>query len=56
MTRCRPSRMKGERELSIADVSEETGLSGATNTLLCKERAQKSDFDALQKLCMLFNY
>lgn len=45
----------GERKLRIADVIRETGLSRNTVTLLYKEKAQKVDLEAIDKLCVLFN-
>ncbi|HDT3624896.1 TPA: helix-turn-helix transcriptional regulator [Morganella morganii subsp. morganii] len=55
MIKCHLARLMGERKLRIADVIRETGLSRNTVTLLYKEKAQKVDLEAIDKLCVLFN-
>lgn len=45
----------GEHKLKVADVARETGLNRNTITLLYKETALRIDFDAIEKLCDLFD-
>ena len=54
MIRCYLSRLMGERKMKIADVARATGLHRNTITLLYKETAVRVDFDALDRLCSLF--
>jgi len=44
----------GERKMKIVEVARATGLNRNTVTLLYKEKAQKIDLDALDKLCRFF--
>jgi putative transcriptional regulator len=41
----------GERKLKIADVAREIGVHRNTITLLYYEKAQRIDFEVLDKLC-----
>ncbi len=54
MIRCYLSRLMGERKMKIADVARATGLHRNTITLLYKETAARVDFDAVDRLCRLF--
>ena len=55
MIRCHISRMMGERKFKIVDVARQTGLSRNTITLLYHETAKRVDFEAMERLCKLFN-
>lgn len=55
MIRCHLARLMGEHKMRIADVAEKTQLHRNTITLLYKETAQRVEFDAIDKLCRLFN-
>lgn len=55
MVKCHLARLMGEHKLKIADVSRDTGLSRNTVSLLYKETAQRIDFEAIEKLCELFD-
>ncbi len=55
MIRCHLSRLMGEKKLKVIDVARETGLHRNTITLLYKETAARIDFDAIDKLCKLFD-
>jgi putative transcriptional regulator len=54
MVKCHLARLMGERKMKIMDVARETGLNRNTVTLLYKETAQRVDFEAIDKLCDLF--
>lgn len=54
MVKCHLARLMGEHKLKIADVARETGLNRNTITLLYRETAQRIDFEAIEKLCLLF--
>jgi len=54
MIRCHLARLMGERKMKIVEVARATGLNRNTVTLLYKEKAQKIDLDALDKLCRFF--
>jgi putative transcriptional regulator len=45
----------GERKLKIADVARDIGVHRNTITLLYYEKAQRIDFEVLDKLCKYFN-
>ena len=45
----------GERKMKVMDVARETGLNRNTVTLLYKEKAQRVDFETIDKLCDLFD-
>ena len=51
MIKCHLSRLMGERKLKIADVAKAIGVHRNTITLLYYEKAQRIDFDVLNKLC-----
>jgi putative transcriptional regulator len=55
MIKCHLSRLMGERKLKIADVAREIGVHRNTVTLLYYEKAQRIDFEVLDKLCKYFN-
>lgn len=55
MIKCHLARLMGERKMKIVDVARETGLHRNTVTLLYKESAVRVDFDAIDKLCDLFD-
>ncbi|MGO9954166.1 MAG: helix-turn-helix domain-containing protein [Dissulfurispiraceae bacterium] len=55
MIKCNLSRLMGERKLKIADVARAIGVHRNTITLLYYERAQRIDFDVLDKLCKYFD-
>ena len=44
----------GERKLKIADVARDIGVHRNTITLLYYEKAQRIDFEVLDKLCKYF--
>lgn len=44
----------GERKLKIADVARDVGVHRNTVTLLYYEKAQRIDFEVLDKLCKYF--
>ena len=54
MVRCHLARLMGEHKMKISDVAKATGLNRNTVTLLYRETAQRVDFEALDKLCQLF--
>jgi putative transcriptional regulator len=45
----------GEKKVSIAEVSRQTGLNRNTITLLYKETATRIDLPAVDKLCSYFD-
>lgn len=51
MIKCHLSRIMGEKKLKIADVAREVGVHRNTITLLYYEKAQRIDFEVLDKLC-----
>lgn len=55
MIKCHLARLMGERKMKVMDVARETGLNRNTVTLLYKEKAQRVDFETVEKLCDLFN-
>lgn len=55
MIKCHLSRLMGERKLKIADVARDIGVHRNTITLLYYEKAQRIDFEVLDKLCKYFN-
>ena len=44
----------GERKLKIADVARDIGVHRNTVTLLYYEKAQRIDFEVIDKLCKYF--
>jgi putative transcriptional regulator len=44
----------GERKLKIADVARDIGVHRNTITLLYYEKAQRIDFEVIDKLCKYF--
>lgn len=54
MIKCHLSRLMGERKLKIADVARDIGVHRNTITLLYYEKAQRIDFEVLDKLCKYF--
>ena len=54
MIKCHLSRLMGERKLKIADVARNIGVHRNTITLLYYEKAQRIDFEVLDKLCKYF--
>jgi len=54
MVHCHLARLMGEHKLKIADVARLTGLNRNSVSLLYKEEAQRIDFEAIEKLCLLF--
>lgn len=55
MIKCHLARLMGERKMKVMDVARETGLNRNTVTLLYKEKAQRVDFETVEKLCDLFD-
>ena len=55
MIKCHLARLMGERKMKVMDVARETGLNRNTVTLLYKEKAQRVDFETIDKLCDLFD-
>ena len=55
MIKCHLSRLMGERKLKIADVARDIDVHRNTITLLYYEKAQRVDFEVLDKLCKYFN-
>ncbi len=55
MIKCHLSRLMGERKLKIADVARDIGVHRNTITLLYYEKAQRIDFEVIDKLCEYFN-
>jgi putative transcriptional regulator len=55
MIKCHLARLMGEHKMKVIDVARETGLNRNTITLLYKETAQRVEFEAMDKLCDLFN-
>lgn len=55
MIKCHLARLMGERKMKVMDVARETGLNRNTVTLLYKEKAQRVDFETIEKLCNLFD-
>ena len=55
MIKCHLSRLMGERKLKIADVARDIGVHRNTVTLLYYEKAQRIDFEVIDKLCKYFN-
>lgn len=55
MIKCHLARLMGERKMKVMDVARETGLNRNTVTLLYKEKAQRVDFETIEKLCDLFD-
>lgn len=51
MIKCHLSKLMGERKLKIADVARDIGVHRNTITLLYYEKAQRIDFEVLDKLC-----
>lgn len=51
MIRCHLSKLMGEKKLKIADVARAIGVHRNTITLLYYEKAQRIDFEVLDKLC-----
>ena len=45
----------GERKLKIADVARDIGVHRNTITLLYYEKAQRIDFEVIDKLCKYFD-
>ncbi len=54
MIKCHLSRLMGERKLKIADIAREIGVHRNTISLLYYEKAQRVDFEVLEKLCKYF--
>lgn len=55
MIKCHLSRLMGERKLKIADLAREIGVHRNTISLLYYEKAQRIDFEVLDKLCKYFD-
>jgi len=51
MIKCNLSRLMGEKKLKIADVARAIDVHRNTITLLYYEKAQRIDFEVLDKLC-----
>lgn len=51
MIKCHLSKLMGEKKLKIADVARAIGVHRNTITLLYYEKAQRIDFEVLDKLC-----
>ncbi len=51
MIKIKLSRVMGERRKTIQKVSEETGISRNSISLLYNEKAKRADFETLDKLC-----
>jgi len=51
MIKCNLSRLMGEKKLKIADLARAIDVHRNTITLLYYEKAQRIDFDVLDKLC-----
>ena len=54
MIKCHLSRLMGERKVRVADVAQATGLHRNMLTLLYREKAQRVELDAVDKLCRYF--
>ncbi len=55
MIKCNLSTLMGARKLKIADVARGIDVHRNTITLLYHEKAQRIDFDVLEKLCKFLN-
>ena len=55
MVRVKLSRIMGDRRKNIQKVAEETGLSRNTISMLYNEKANRIDFQTLDKLCECLN-
>lgn len=55
MIKCHLSRLMGERKLKIADLARDLGVHRNTISLLYYEKAQRIDFEVLEKLCKYFD-
>lgn len=55
MIKCHLARLMGEKKMKVMDVARETGLNRNTVTLLYKEKAQRVDFETIERLCDLFD-
>lgn len=55
MIKIRLSRIMGDCRKNIQKVSEETGLSRNTISMLYNEKAKRIDFQTLDKLCECLN-
>jgi putative transcriptional regulator len=55
MIKCHLSKLMGEKKLKIADVAREIGVHRNTISLLYYEKAQRIDFEVLDKLCKYFD-
>ena len=52
MIRCHLSKLMGEKRLTIADVSRETGINRGVITRLYHETAIRVDLDVIETLCL----
>ena len=52
MVKCHLSRLMGEKRLSIADISRETGINRGVITRLYHETAIRVDLDVVEKICV----
>ena len=54
MIKCHLSKLMGEKRLSIADVSRQTGINRGVITRLYHETAIRVDLEVVETLCNLF--
>ena len=52
MIKCHLSKLMGEKRLSIADISRETGINRVVITRLYHETAIRVDLEAVEKICV----
>lgn len=52
MIKCHLSKLLGEKRLSIADVSRDTGINRGVITRLYHETAIRVDLEVVEKLCL----
>ena len=52
MIKCHLSKLLGEKRLSIADVSRDTGINRGVITRLYHETAIRVDLDVVERLCL----
>lgn len=55
MIKCHLSKLLGEKRLSIADVSRDTGINRGVITRLYHETAIRVDLEVVERLCLYLN-
>ncbi|HGJ5856399.1 XRE family transcriptional regulator [Arsenophonus nasoniae] len=56
MSRCQLARLKGKHKMRILDVIRKIDVSCNTTTLMYEAKSQTFAVNALDKLCILFDY